>query len=264
MSFATYKSPHDETLSTPLISDDDTDTVTNTDTGICTPLSGGVTNNRSNINSNNNSKSNHLFHKSASMTLSSSSSAAYYSKLNIPNSTATGTTPTTTTRRTSSSNVHANAASNANANASASKFKTLQPFHDLHDEPNSQPQQYQPPNLTLETSTFSPSHTSLEAGLLRERHDEHRSILQNMSIIHSISNQINSIIHSQQEIIDDIEDDAYGVHDSVERGVGELENASGLMGKNQSGVEGIWRFFFGVIGVGGFFIALVIFLHSLR
>jgi hypothetical protein len=121
---------------------------------------------------------------------------------------------------------------------------------------------YQPPNLTLETTTHMPQHQSLEEALLKERSTESQTILQKMSTISAISTELNFLLSSQQNDIDEIEHNAYYVHDAAERGVNELENATGLM-KNNSGVEGIWKYFFGVVSVGGLIIAFIIFLHSL-
>ncbi len=65
-------------------------------------------------------------------------------------------------------------------------------------------------------------------------------------------------------MVDDVEEHAYGVHDAAERGVNELERASRLLQRNNgSGVEVFWKFFFGVIGIGGLIVAFVIFLHSM-
>ena len=137
-----------------------------------------------------------------------------------------------------------------------------------HHESQEQ-EQYQPPTLALETSSMDPSlsfsqQDSIEAALLRERTDESRSILQQMTTISAISSELNSLVNNQQGDIDEMEDNAYGVHDAAERGVTELENASNMMQKNNGGgVEVFWKFFFGVVGIGGLVIGLVMFFHSL-
>ena len=127
-------------------------------------------------------------------------------------------------------------------------------------------QEYQPPNLSLETTMEQPfsQQSSLEDALLRERNAESRSILQKMTTISAISSELNSLVQNQQDTIDEVEDHAFSVHDSAERGVTELETANDMMRRNNgSGVEVFWKYFFGVIGVGGLIIAFIIFLHSL-
>lgn len=109
-----------------------------------------------------------------------------------------------------------------------------------------------------------PRRDTLEAALLRERNEESRAILQKMNTISAISSELNSLVESQQENVDEVEDNAYGVHDAAERGVAELESANAMMRKNNgSGVEVFWKNFFAVIAVGGLVIAFVIFLHSI-
>lgn len=85
-----------------------------------------------------------------------------------------------------------------------------------------------------------------------------------MNTINAISTELNSLVASQQENVDEMEENAYRIHDSAERGASELGKANSMMQKNNgSGVEVFWKVFFGVIGVGGLIIAFVIFLHSM-
>lgn len=236
MSFATYKSPFDEALSKPLIQDNgsDTQSVTTTTTASSSQQ------------------------RSSSSSVSNTS-AAYSKKLTV--------------------NHNDNYNNSASASASRppppresfSKFNidggnTSHSTNPFDDEPySSSSSSYHPPSLTLDHPTQSTSeYNSLEAALLRERNEESKSILQKMNTINAISSELNSLVQSQQETIDDVEQNAIGVHDNTESGVRELEQANGMMRKNGgSGVEVFWKFFFGVIGVGGLIIAFVIFLHSL-
>lgn len=225
MSFANYKkSPFDEAMSKPLISTSNAkhDNNHNADTQRVTM----------NNNTTNNSKS----------SLSSSNNAAVYSKkitsFLSPQSLSSPPQPPP---------------------------ESFQSFH------NKNQHDYQPPNLTHETTTMTTAtttattmdlqHQSLEEALLIERNNESRSILHKMSTISAISTELNNLLSSQQDDIDEIETNAYYVHDAAERGVNELESANRL-GFSRNNVDGIWKYFFGVVSVGGFIIALIIFLHS--
>lgn len=228
MSFATYKSPFDEAMSKPLISDDTQSVTNNNSTSGGSPLTSN--------NASSNQKS----------SLSSLTSAFNSKKLPFQNS----LTP----------NINSNNNVAPPPPESFSKFNIDQANHS-----NTEEEEYQPPSLTLETTTESANldQSSLEAALLRERNEESRSILQKMNTISAISSELNSLVMNQQETVDEMEENAYRIHDSAERGVAELEKANEMMRKNNgSGVEVFWKFFFGVIGVGGLIVAFVIFLHS--
>ena len=228
MSFATYKSPFDEAMSKPLISDDTQSVTNNNSTSGGSPLTSN--------NASSNQKS----------SLSSLTSVFHSKKLPFQNS----LTP----------NINSNNNVAPPPPESFSKFNIDQANHS-----NTEEEEYQPPSLTLETTTESANldQSSLEAALLRERNEESRSILQKMNTISAISSELNSLVMNQQETVDEMEENAYRIHDSAERGVAELEKANEMMRKNNgSGVEVFWKFFFGVIGVGGLIVAFVIFLHS--
>jgi hypothetical protein len=122
---------------------------------------------------------------------------------------------------------------------------------------------YHPPHLTLETTENIQS-TQLDRALLQERHNESLNIVQNMQTINAISSELNSIIGSQQEMVDVVEEDALNVHDNAEKGLSQLERASKIMRNNDgSGVETFWRVFFGVLSLGGLIIAWIILWHAL-
>jgi hypothetical protein len=224
MSFASYKSPFDEALSKPLIADDnDTPSVTK-----------NTNNNHTNGNNNNDS------------------SAVYSKKLS-------GLNPNHSTIPPNESFSKFNNNKNKNNN-------NINPF-DTNTNPFEE--SYQPPNLLHETHTMTTTTTttsqnnSLEIALLRERNEESKNILTQMNTISAISNEIQSLISNQQETIDDVETNAYTVHDAAERGMNELVSANDVMKNNNgSGVEVFWKYFFGVIGIGGLIISFVIFLHS--
>lgn len=223
MSFASYKSPFDEALSKPLINVENESG--DTDQVSKNPKKG--------------SKGNNVL-TSKSDTVPLSSPAVYSKKLTVQPS----------------------------VNRETVKPSSSQSFSNFNIDQKEiiDSQEYQPPNLSLETTTeksFS-QQSSLEEALLRERNAESRSILQKMTTISAITSELNSLVQNQQGTIDEVEDHAYGVHDSAERGVAELETANNMMRKNNgSGVEVFWKYFFGVIGVGGLIIAIIIFLHSL-
>ncbi len=242
MSFATYKSPFDEAMSKPLISDD-TQSVTR-HSHACSESNQSRTGPGNSITSDPTRNN-----KPSSSSSSSSSSSAFNSK-KLPLQNPFGTNTTTISNTTTKP-------------PPESFFK----FNIDQKNESSFEDEYQPPNLTLETTTtesFFPEQGSLEAALIRERNEESRSILQKMTTISAISSELNSLVYSQQDTVDEMEEHAYMVHDSAERGVSELENANNMMQKNNgSGVEVFWRVFFGVIGFGGLIVALVIFLHSL-
>jgi hypothetical protein len=225
MSFATYKSPFDEALSKPLISDD----------------TQNVSTHQSENNSNNKNSILASTDKKSGNKSSAPSSAVYSKKLNVQSQ---------MDRLQSSYSNTKEYFSNGNTGNSETQLS----------------QDYQPPNLTLESKMEDPSanQNSLEVALLRERNEESRSILEKMNTISAISSELNSLVASQQDTIDEVEDHAYGIHDAAERGVTQLESANSMMRRNNgSGVEVFWKFFFGVIGIGGLIIAFVIFLHSL-
>lgn len=217
MSFATYKSPFDEAMSKPLISDD-TQSVTNNKSSSGSSSPSTTSNQRS--------------------SLSSLTSSFTSKKLPLQNN---------------------------NNNVAPPPPESFSKFNIDQTNDSNAEEEYQPPSLTLETATESayPEQSSLEAALIRERNEESRSILQKMNTISAISSELNSLVMSQQETVDEMEENAYRIHDSAERGVAELEKANEMMRKNNgSGVEVFWKFFFGVIGVGGLVVAFVIFLHS--
>jgi len=234
MSFADYKrSPFDEALSKPLITSSTTDNEATVDT--------------QSVNSN----SSHKHNQQRPPILKGKSFR--------------GTNNNDNQSSSSTSNHHHAAVFSKKLTSFASPSQQThvpQPPHESFQSFHNNESNYQPPNLTLESTTHMPQHQSLEEALLRERSTESQTILQKMSTISAISTELNFLLSSQQNDIDEIENNAYYVHDAAERGVNELENASGLM-KNNSGVEGIWKYFFGVVSVGGLIIALVIFLHSL-
>mmetsp|Transcript_19639 Transcript_19639/g.24773 ORF Transcript_19639/g.24773 Transcript_19639/m.24773 type:complete len:240 (+) Transcript_19639:196-915(+) len=239
MSFASYKSPFDEALSKPLISDNDTPSVTttagssSTSTNQSTRGSGKKGSSKSSGSLQNNSN------KNSNGSRPFDATAVYSKKLSV--NTARTTTTTTTTESFSNFDIDQGSPSESNQR---------------------QNNDYHPPNLTFETE--SPQTNSLEAALLRERNEESRSILQKMNTISAISSELNSLVLGQQDMVDDVEENAYGVHDATERGVNELERASRLLQRNNgSGVEVFWKFFFGVIGIGGLIVAFIIFLHSM-
>ena len=104
--------------------------------------------------------------------------------------------------------------------------------------------------------------TQIDHALLQERHNESYRITTQMRQIHEINQDLATLVESQQETIDIIEQDAYDIHDSTERGVGHLERAKGLMnGAMRS--EGLMRVFFMVIAAGGLFIALILLLEAM-
>jgi hypothetical protein len=240
MSFASYKSPFDEALSKPLISENDTQSVTTTSTSASSRTnqsskSGrGTKNNLASMFGKSSSTSSAS--ASASSSTSASSSAVYSKKL-----TGLGNNNQTNNLRPPPPNSFSNV-----------------------DHYGNESQDYQPPHLSLETTMEQPRRDTLEAALLRERNEESRAILQKMNTISAISSELNSLVESQQDNVDEVEDNAYGVHDAAERGVAELESANAMMRKNNgSGVEVFWKNFFAVIAVGGLVIAFVIFLHSI-
>jgi hypothetical protein len=114
----------------------------------------------------------------------------------------------------------------------------------------------------LTSTTPQPLGTHIESALLTERHAESQNISIQMRQILEINQDLATLVSSQQETIDVIEDNAYEVHDRAERGVGHLQRAKGLM-KNAMNSEGVMRIFFLVVAVGGMFIALVLLLEAL-
>lgn len=127
-------------------------------------------------------------------------------------------------------------------------------------------------NSSLSTSTTTSHHrrplTTLElnemdinTALLRERHEESEKVAQSMRQIHEINQDLATLVQSQQETIDQVESDAYGIHDNAERGVSNLQKAKNMMkvGMKQ---EGFQRIFFAVMAIGGLMIAVVLFLEA--
>ena len=114
----------------------------------------------------------------------------------------------------------------------------------------------------LTSATPQPLGTHIESALLSERHLESQHISIQMRQILEINQDLATLVSTQQETIDIIEDNAYEVHDRAERGVGHLQRAKGLM-KNAMDGEGVMRIFFLVVAVGGLFLALVLLLEAI-
>mmetsp|Transcript_10901 Transcript_10901/g.15876 ORF Transcript_10901/g.15876 Transcript_10901/m.15876 type:complete len:207 (+) Transcript_10901:211-831(+) len=116
----------------------------------------------------------------------------------------------------------------------------------------------------LQLTTESPQHigTQIEAAILRERHAEAQQITSNMRQIHEINQDLASLVQNQQDTIDVIEEDAFEIHDSAERGFSQLERARAMM---KTGYENgnFWRVFFMVMAVGGLMIAIILLLEAL-
>lgn len=104
--------------------------------------------------------------------------------------------------------------------------------------------------------------TEIDSALLQERYEESQAITQEMRTISAIHKDLATLVESQQETIDVIEQDAYDIHDRAEKSVGHLQRAKELM-KVGMRSEGLMRVFFMVLAVGGVFIALILFLEAL-
>jgi len=245
MSFATYKSPFDEALSKPLITEEnhnhDTEGVTSK------RKNQSDSSRKSNINSNSGSEgSSNRVSSSSNNSNAKSNTAVYSTKLPF--------------QQTINNNIK------RDNNFFSYLYKSSDNSEKDNDEEKSN---YQPPNSTLESQQQlqvreGNQQTSLEFALLQERNEESRTILKNMNTISAITSELNSLVQSQQEIIDEVEETAVNVHDYTEKGLRSLQDADQLLSNNNgSGVQVFWKYFFGVIAVGGFIIALIIFLHSM-
>lgn len=101
----------------------------------------------------------------------------------------------------------------------------------------------------------------IDAALLQERNLESANVARSMRQIHEINLDLASLVESQQETVDAVEEHAYNVHDNAQRGVSHLQKAKDMM-KDGMRNEGFMRVFFVVMGVGGVMIAIVLLLEA--
>lgn len=111
------------------------------------------------------------------------------------------------------------------------------------------------------TTNMELNQMDIDAALLQERNLESANVARSMRQIHEINLDLASLVESQQETVDAVEEHAYNVHDNAQRGVSHLQKAKDMM-KDGMRNEGFMRVFFVVMGVGGVMIAIVLLLEA--
>mmetsp|Transcript_19550 Transcript_19550/g.29607 ORF Transcript_19550/g.29607 Transcript_19550/m.29607 type:complete len:205 (+) Transcript_19550:127-741(+) len=111
------------------------------------------------------------------------------------------------------------------------------------------------------TTNMELNQMDIDAALLQERNVESTNVARSMRQIHEINLDLASLVESQQETVDAVEEHAYNVHDNAQRGVSHLQKAKDMM-KDGMRNEGFMRVFFVVMGVGGLMIAIVLLLEA--
>jgi len=156
-------------------------------------------------------------------------------------------------------------------------FRSTNPFHDSNDQGQGQAG-YNPPQLNDEESQAhsqsqsqaqaqqqqplliendgTSAHSELEVALLQERHMETVQIHDRMRQIRDINLDLASLVEGQQEMVDEVEENAEQVYESARSGTTHLEKAQ-LLYKNTVEGEGFWKIFFTVLGGGGLILALI-------
>ena len=75
---------------------------------------------------------------------------------------------------------------------------------------------------------FSEHKESVEAAIMREREEEIRSINSNMRLVNEMVHDLATVVSQQQELVDEIEDNAEQAHQRAEEGLGQIQKASDI------------------------------------